>query len=72
MTAKTTKTPRAAKPKQDESVNGNGQSAPPTAKREMTLEEMSLKAYRLTHERLYGKRKVQGAKPPKSKLPHAA
>ncbi len=52
MTAKTATKTRHT-PETEADANGNGQI---TSKRQPTLEELSLKAYRLTHERLYGKR----------------
>ena len=73
MTTKaTTKTPRAAKP------DANGQSTSPpkrAAKRELTLDEMSLRAYKMTYERLHGKGRKTAAKKVKSSpdaIPKAA
>ncbi len=64
MTTKATKTPRPPQAKSE--ANGNGQSTPPTktrgAKRELTLDEMSLRAYKMTYERLHGKGKKGEAK----------
>jgi len=71
MTMKTaTKTRRT--PKTETGANDNGQNE--AAKRQPTLEELSLKAYRMTYERLYGKRKPQTATKTRSaaKLPKAA
>ncbi|MCP9493428.1 MAG: hypothetical protein MSG64_03125 [Pyrinomonadaceae bacterium MAG19_C2-C3] len=79
MTTKTaTKTPRKAVPKPR--ANGDGQSAPTTKtrkRRELTLEEMSLRAYKMTYERLHGKGKKAATKkakpaPDTAKLPKAA
>lgn len=77
MTTKTTtKTRRAPTSKPDEAANGNGQST--RKRRELTLDEMSLRAYKMTYERLHGKGKKQTSKQDKTarertaRLPKAA
>jgi hypothetical protein len=75
MTAKTIKTPRTLPPKPDETANGNGQGT--RKRRELTLDEMSLRAYKMTYEQLHGKGKKKTVKKQESardvaKLPKAA
>lgn len=74
-TKTTTKTPRAAKPET------NGESTAPAkraAKRELTLNELSLRAYKMTYEQLHGKgkkavrKKADQAAPEALELPEAA
>lgn len=68
MTTKTAKKPDGAKPSPD----ANGQNAPNTPpkaarkRRELTLDEMSLRAYKMTYERLHGKGKKAVAKKTKT------
>jgi hypothetical protein len=60
MTTETTAKKQAHRPSQknqDESAraNGNGQST--RQRRELTLDEMSLRAYKMTYEQLHGSKK---------------
>ncbi len=58
-TKPTTKAARAAEKKSAASTNGSAQPTPARRKplREMTLEELSLRAYKMTYERLHGSKK---------------